>query len=238
MARVITYENICDNCGTPVGRVNDKDQLDPLDPVKDNHLPAWWAEVSVVVKQPNPVRVQMDAFDIQVQQETEKRLPAVLKKSQSEKAKEMQIPANDPRAKLTDDERETIRGMVAEQVRLAALANSGLEDVDPEDEPPLAMVDGSDEGDDPDTDGMKKFILCPDCVPYLTKIGVNVFETHVLEGNTPPWPALAAPPIPKAGAGAGPGDGDDGDEGDPDDDDDDDEDSGDEEAVPSVGATP
>lgn len=237
MARVITYENICDNCGTPVGRVNDKDQLDPLDPVKDNHLPAWWAEVSIVIKQPNPVRVQMDAFDIQVQQETEKRLPGVLKKSQSEKAKEMQIPANDPRAKLTDDERETIRNMVAEQVRIAALAHSGLEDMEPEDEPPLAMVDGSDEGDDPDTDGMKKFILCPDCVPYLTKIGVDVYETHVLEGNTPPWPTLDAPTTkPAATNVAGPGDGDDDDEGDPDDDDDD-EDTGEEEAVPA-GATP
>lgn len=236
MARVITYENICDNCGTPVGRVNDKDQLDPADPVKDNYLPPWWAEVMVTVKQPNPDRVQMEALEIQVQQETEKRLPAVLKKSVQEKAKEMGVQPTDTRAKLTDDEREQIREMVASSVRAAA----GLED-DPEEEPPLAMVDGSDEGDDPDSDGQKRFILCPDCVPYLTKIGVNVYETHVLEGNTPPWPQLPGEKVVAAPAGAkldGPDDdpdGDDDDEGG--DDDDGDEDSG-EEAVPSAPATP
>lgn len=239
MARVITYENICDNCGTPVGRVNDKDSLDMSDPVKDNNLPPWWAELTITIKQPNPTRVALDAIDIQAQQEADKRLPGVLKKSAVEKAKEMGLQPADPRAKLTDEEREALRGMVVQQVREAALAHSDLADIDPEDEPPLAMVDGSDDGDDPDIDGQKRFILCTDCVPFLTKIGVNVFETHVLEGNTPPWPVLDAPPTTKPAATnvAGPGDGDDGDEGEPDDDDEDEE-SGDEEAVPSAGATP
>lgn len=181
MARKIVHENVCDACGASAFRTNDKEFLDATD--KDTELPPWWVELTIRVKQPNPDYVALQAAEVQIRKETDKRLPATLKKAAAEKSKDAGKPVT-----LVEEEIDVLRDMLEQQIRNA----TQIDDLD-DDPSPMVVMDGSEEEDDPEQDGTKRFVLCPDHAHLITTLGIDVFDTHVADGNSPPWKQPAAP---------------------------------------------